>query len=315
MRFQMHLFTITTTVTVCSITMIIYRKEIPFFDDRAKWEGSGGLCTWWDEGRVCAYQDAGLPRIWRRYLPLKDEDISICVRLVWPRCSYADIVNFDAFLLILISREVLSTAACLRGVEDLSRRYWGCLHSTKLSLPFMFTLWYPLLRNITDEENQKLKSIDLRVGILIKEYSITLPLTQWEPKLGPIEFLVETSILSKFDVRLHVLISAIREAQRNTGSRDARYVLISQGKPSKNIYDKIQYFLHFAPDPCGLIERMKEPFSSLSLIALLVPSTKIFHMDVSYFHGQFCRKPSLIILNSRHLHLKGNMIWTHQQMQ
>ena len=38
----MHLFTITTTVTVCSITMIIYRKEIPFFDDRAKWEGSRG---------------------------------------------------------------------------------------------------------------------------------------------------------------------------------------------------------------------------------------------------------------------------------
>ena len=207
------------------------------------------------------------------------------------------------------------TAACLRGDEDLSRRYWGCLHSTQLSLPFMFTLWYPLLRNITDEENQKLKSIDLSVGILIKEYSITLPLTQWKPKLDPIEFLVETSILSKFDVRLHVLISAIREAQKNTGSRDARYVLISQGKPSKDIYDKIKYFLHFAPDPCGLIERMKEPLSSLSLIALLVPSTKIFHMDVSYFLGQFCRKPSLIILNSRHLHLKGNMIWTHQQMQ
>ena len=59
----------------------------------------------------------------------------------------------------------------------------------------------------------------------------------------------------------------------------------------------------------------KEPFSSLSLIALLVPSTKIFHMDVSYFLGQFYRKPSLIILNSRHLHLRGNMIWTHQQMQ
>ena len=229
--------------------------------------------------------------------------------------ALTDIVNFDAFLLILISREVLSTAACLRGDEDLSRRYWGCLHSTQLSLPFMFTLWYPLLRNITDEENQKLKSIDLSVGILIKEYSITLPLTQWKPKLGPIEFLVETSILSKFDVRLHVLISAIREAQRNTGSRDARYVLISQGKPSKDIYEKIIYFLYFAPDPFGLIERMKEPFSSLSLIALLVPSTKIFHMDVSYFPGQFCWKPSLIILNSRHLHLKGNMIWTHQQMQ
>ena len=141
------------------------------------------------------------------------------------------------------------------------------------------------------------------------------PSNPMKPKLGPIEFLVETSILSKFDVRLHVLISAIREAQRNTGSRDARYVLISQGKPSKDIYDKIKYFLHFAPDPCGLIERMKEPFSSLSLIALLVPSTKIFHMDVSYFPGQFCWKPSLIILNSRQLHLKGNMIWTHQQMQ
>ena len=42
-----HLFTITTTVAVCSITMIIYRKEIPFFDDRAKWEGSGGgLCMY-----------------------------------------------------------------------------------------------------------------------------------------------------------------------------------------------------------------------------------------------------------------------------
>ena len=229
--------------------------------------------------------------------------------------ALTDIVNFDAFLLILIPREVLSTAARLRGDEDLSRRYWGCLHSTQLSLPFMFTLWYPLLRNITDEENQKLKSIDLSVGILIKKYSITLPLTQWKPKLGPIEFLVETSILSKFDVRLHVLISAIREAKRNTGSRDARYVLISQGKPSKDIFNKIIYFLHFAPDPCGLIERMKEPFSSLSLIALLVPSTKIFHMDVSYFLWQFCRKPSLIILNSRHLHLKGNMIWTHQQMQ
>ena len=148
-----------------------------------------------------------------------------------------------------------------------------------------------------------------------KEYSITLPLTQWKPKLGPIEFLVETSILSKFDIRLHVLISAIREAQRNTGSRDARYVLISQGKPSKDICDKIIYFLHFAPDPCSLIERMKEPLSSLSLIVLLVPSTKIFHMDVSYFLGQFYRKPSLIILNSRHLHLRGNMIWTHQQMQ
>ena len=227
--------------------------------------------------------------------------------------ALTDIVNFDAFLLILIPREVLSTAARLRGDEDLSRRYWGCLHSTQLSLPFMFTLWYPLLRNITDEENQKLKSIDLSVGILIKEYSITLPLTQWKPKLGPIEFLVETSILLKFDVRLHVLISAIREAQRNTGSRDARYVLISQGKPSKD--KKIIYFLYFAPDPCGLIERMKEPFSSLSLIALLVPSTKIFHMDVSYFPGQFCWKPSLIILNSRNLYLKGNMIWTHQQMQ
>ena len=202
-----------------------------------------------------------------------------------------------------------------KGDEDLARRYWGCLHSTQLSLPFMFTLWYPLLRNITYEENQKLKSIDVSVGILIKEYSITLPLTQWKPKLGPIEFLVETSILSKFDVWLHVLISAIREAQRNTGSQDARYVLISQGKPSKDICDKIIYFLHFAPDPCSLIERMKEPFSSLSLIALLVPSTKIFHMDVSYFLGQFYRKPSLIILNSRHLHLRGNMIWTHQQMQ
>ena len=229
--------------------------------------------------------------------------------------ALTDIASFDAFLLILISREVLSTAACLRGDEALSRRYWGCLHSTQLSLPFMFTLWYPLLRNITYEENQKLKSIDVSVGILIKENSITLPLTQWKPKLGPIEFLVETSILSKFDVRLHVLISAIREAQRNTGSRDARYVLMSRGKPSKDICDKIIYFLHFAPDPCSLIERMKEPFSSLSLIALLVPSTKIFHMDVSYFLGQFYRKPSLIILNSRHLHLRGNMIWTHQQMQ
>ena len=67
-RFQMHLFTITTTVTVCSITMIIYRKEIPFFDDRAKWEGSRG-------GYVLGKMKVECARIKTLGFPASDADI------------------------------------------------------------------------------------------------------------------------------------------------------------------------------------------------------------------------------------------------